>query len=210
MGPRLALLLLLLFAGRVGAQLSCASEEELVANLRWVREACEREGEAFPEGDADTLVPSVVTTAGCAEVVHRVAEGCNRLLSRSEWFASRLSAVTAALESASVAGLFGEVDVLLGASGPQEGTFMIADPDVAVISECGVVLEDGFEQFPQIATGMSNVAIDVGVSCGHIRLAFDELTLERTYGGANDNLRLFADAEQTDELGCGILITRIH
>ena len=35
MGPRLALVLLL-FAGRVGAQLSCASEEELVANLRWV------------------------------------------------------------------------------------------------------------------------------------------------------------------------------
>eukprot|EP01043_Picozoa_sp_COSAG02_P042294 COSAG02_NODE_3584_length_6524_cov_7.274934_7_plen_46_part_01 len=46
MAPRLALLLLLPFAGRVGAQLSCASEEELVANLRWVREVCEDEGEA--------------------------------------------------------------------------------------------------------------------------------------------------------------------
>jgi hypothetical protein len=41
---------------RVRAQLSCASEEELAANLRWVCEACEQEGEAFPEGDEDTLV----------------------------------------------------------------------------------------------------------------------------------------------------------
>ena len=82
---------MLLFAGRVGAQLSCASEEELVANLRWVREACEQEGEAFPEGDEDTLVPSAVTTAGCAEVVQRVAGGCDGLLSRSQWFASPFS-----------------------------------------------------------------------------------------------------------------------
>ena len=72
MAPRLALLLLL-FAGRASAQLSCAREEELVANLRWLREACQQEGEAFPEGDEDTLVPSAVTTAGCARVVHRVA-----------------------------------------------------------------------------------------------------------------------------------------
>eukprot|EP01043_Picozoa_sp_COSAG02_P039784 COSAG02_NODE_3166_length_7245_cov_4.559054_7_plen_175_part_00 len=60
MAPRLVLLLLL--AGRASAQLSCAREEELVANLRWVREACEQEGEAFPERDEDTLVPSAVTT----------------------------------------------------------------------------------------------------------------------------------------------------
>ncbi len=56
----------------MGAQLSCASEEELAASLRWVREACEQEGEAFPEGDGDTLVlvPSDVTTAGCRVRVH--------------------------------------------------------------------------------------------------------------------------------------------
>ena len=44
---------------------------------------------------------------------------------------------------------------------PEEDRLLIADPDVAVISECGAVLEDGFGQFPQIATGMTNVAIDV-------------------------------------------------
>ena len=49
------LALLLLFAGGASAQLSCAREEELVANLRWVRKACEQEGEALPEGDEDTL-----------------------------------------------------------------------------------------------------------------------------------------------------------
>jgi hypothetical protein len=53
-------------AGRASAQLSCAREEELVADLRWLREACGQEGEAFPEGDEDTLVPSVVTAPECA------------------------------------------------------------------------------------------------------------------------------------------------
>ena len=197
LAPPLLLLLLLLFAGRVGAQLSCASEEELVAHLRWVREACEHEGEAFPDGDADTLVPSAVTTAGCAEVVHRVAEGCDGLLSRSEWFASRLSAVTAAVESASAAGLLGEADVLLGARGAQEGTVMIADPHVTVIGSCDVALEDGFEQFPQPLAGQSSVTIDVGASCGQIRLAFDDLTLDPK---ANDNLRLYSDATMEHEL----------
>ena len=37
------LALLLLFAGRANAQLSCTREEELVTNLRWLREACEQE-----------------------------------------------------------------------------------------------------------------------------------------------------------------------
>eukprot|EP01043_Picozoa_sp_COSAG02_P080874 COSAG02_NODE_19449_length_875_cov_1.351662_1_plen_243_part_10 len=194
MAPRLALLLLLPFACRVGAQLSCASEEELVANLRWVRVACEQQGEAF--ADADTLVPSAVTTAGCAEVVHRVAESCDGLLSRSEWFVSRQSAVTAAVESASAAGLLGE-PALLGASGTQEGVVQIADPTVNVIHGCGVVLEDGFERFPQVSTGMLRVTIDVGAACGHIRLAFDELALDVA---SNDNLHLFADAEETVEL----------
>ena len=39
MPPRLALLLLLV--GRTSAQLGCATQEDLLANLRWVREACE-------------------------------------------------------------------------------------------------------------------------------------------------------------------------
>ena len=165
-----ALLLLLLFAGRASAQLSCAREEELVANLRWLREACEQEGEAFPEGDEDTLVPSAVTTAGCAEAVHRVAESCDGLLSRSPWFESRLSALTVAVESATAAGLLGE-------GGVRQGAVLLADPatdpSVTVVHDCGVVLEDGFEQFSQTQFWESRVGIDVGASCGRIRLAFD-------------------------------------
>ena len=180
-----ALLLLLLFAGRASAQLSCAREEDLVANLRWLRAACEQEGEAFPEGDEDTLVPSAVTMAGCAKAVQRVAGGCDGLLSRSQWFASRLSAVTAALESASAAGFLGEAD------------FLLADPDDTVIRSCGVVLGDGFEQFEQIPTGMARIAIDVGASCGQLSLAFEVLTLDAE---ANDNLRLYSDAAMQHEL----------
>ena len=59
MAPRLALLLL--FAGRTSAQLSCATQQNLLDNLSWVREACEEQGEAF--ADADTLVPSSVRNA---------------------------------------------------------------------------------------------------------------------------------------------------
>jgi hypothetical protein len=132
LAPRLVLVLLFLsFTGRASALLSCASEEELVSNLRWVREACEQEGEAFLAGDEDTLVPSAVTTAGCAEAVHRVAESCDGLLSRSEWFESRLSALTGAVESAAVAGLLEEPDVLRGRGA--QGTFMIVDPDVTAV-----------------------------------------------------------------------------
>ena len=36
-----ALLLLLLLAGRTSAQLGCTTQEDLLANFRWVREACE-------------------------------------------------------------------------------------------------------------------------------------------------------------------------
>jgi hypothetical protein len=141
--PRLVLVLLFLsFTGRASALLSCASEEELVSNLRWVREACEQEGEAFLAGDEDTLVPSAVTTAGCAEAVHRVAESCDGLLSRSEWFESRLSALTGAVESAAVAGLLEEPDVLRGRGA--QGTFMIVDPDVTADRRpCGIVSNHG-------------------------------------------------------------------
>ena len=60
MPPRLALLLLLV--GRTSAQLGCATQEDLLANLRWVREACEEGGEAF--ADADTLVQGNRVNAG--------------------------------------------------------------------------------------------------------------------------------------------------
>ena len=56
MAPRLVLLLLL--AGRTSAQLGCTTQEDLLANFRWVREACEQGGEAF--ADLETLVPSAV------------------------------------------------------------------------------------------------------------------------------------------------------
>ena len=186
MPPRLAFLLLL--AGHTSAQLSCTTQEDLLANLRWVRVACEQEGEAF--ADADTLVPSAVTTAGCAEAVHRVAESCDALLSRSMWFESRRSALMVAVDSALAAGLLPAV--------AQRGVVVIADPDVTIIQECGTVLVDGLEQFSQIYAGpWIDIAIDVGVSCGHIRLALDELTLDAE---ANDNLHLYADVEQTVEL----------
>eukprot|EP01043_Picozoa_sp_COSAG02_P028361 COSAG02_NODE_1715_length_11211_cov_8.483801_8_plen_692_part_00 len=190
MAPRLALLLL--FAGRANAQLSCAREEELVTNLRWLREACEQEGEAFPEGDEDTLVPSAVTAPACAEAVHRVTESCGGLLSRSPWFESRQSALAAALESASAAGLLGE-GVMLG--GSAQRAVMIADPDVTAIHGCGAVLEDGFEQFSQVPTGQGRVAINVGASRGNLRLVFDELTLDAKF---NDNLRVYG--AQNEEL----------
>jgi hypothetical protein len=193
MPPRLALLLLL--AGHTSAQLSCVTQEDLLANMRWVRVACEEEGEAF--ADADTLVPSTVTTAGCAEVVHRVVESCDGLLSRSLWFKPRRSALMTAVESASAAGLLGQADALLGNSGAQEAAVFIADPDAPVIRHCPAVLEDGFEQIPHPPTGQSRVEIDVRASCGQLRLAFDDLTLDSK---ANDNLRLYADAELTDEL----------
>ena len=146
MAPRLVLLLLL--AGRTSAQLGCTTQEDLLANFRLVREACEQGGEAF--ADLETLVPSAVTTAGCAEAVHRVAESCDGLLSRSPWFESRLSALTAAVESATEAGLLGE-------GGVRQGAVLLADPatdpSVTVIHDCGVVLEDGFEQFRRHSFG---------------------------------------------------------
>lgn len=74
---------------------------------------------------------------------------------------------------------------------------MIADPHVTVIGSCDVALEDGFEQFPQPLAGQSSVTIDVGASCGQIRLAFDDLTLDPK---ANDNLRLYSDATMEHEL----------
>ena len=77
-----ALLLLHLNARAVEAQespaLGCDSEDELLAHLRWLHDACSQAGESFAEADA--LVPSAVTTRGCAEVVRRVAHECDGLL----------------------------------------------------------------------------------------------------------------------------------
>ena len=184
MGPRLAWMLLLV--GHANAQLGCNTQEDLLANLRWVRDVCEQEGEAF--ADEDTLVPSAVTTAECAQAVHRVAESCDMLLSRSLWFESRMSALTAATASASAAGFPpGHVD--------RQGTVLLADPSVTSIHTCGAVLEDGFEWNPSPINYISSVTIDVGVSRGHIRLDFEELTLDRE---GNDNLRLSRDERGDD------------
>lgn len=51
MPQRLALPLLL--AGRTGAQPGCASQEDLLAHLRWVREACDEEGEALADAEIE-------------------------------------------------------------------------------------------------------------------------------------------------------------
>eukprot|EP01043_Picozoa_sp_COSAG02_P075931 COSAG02_NODE_15882_length_1133_cov_1.499033_1_plen_210_part_00 len=155
------LALLLLFAVRASAQLSCAREEDLVANLRWVRKACEQEGEAFPEGDEDTLVPSTVTAVGCAEAVYRVTQSCGELLSRSPWFESRQSALAAAVESASAAGLLGE-GVLLGSNAQRASVPRLAKPETGpptndtttCSSGCKIVPAQGPECIPALGASL--------------------------------------------------------
>ena len=90
----------------------CDSEDELLDSLLWVREACEQAGEIF--ADRATLVPMEVTTVECADVVHRVSESCDRLLSRSEWFKTRRAALGAAVDSAISAGFPAEPGVVRG------------------------------------------------------------------------------------------------
>eukprot|EP01046_Picozoa_sp_COSAG06_P071041 COSAG06_NODE_20141_length_806_cov_3.734088_1_plen_198_part_01 len=163
----------------------CDSEGELLGNLRWLRDACAQAGEQFD--DDDTLVPGTVTTRGCAAVVRRVASDCGGLLARSPWFKSR----RAALDAAAAAAL-----ALTGGDGV--GTALhLADPSLQFVYSCGAVLDDGFEQFPFIGIGQSRVAIDVGPSRGTLRLDFETLTLDAK---ANDNLRLYADADENEEL----------
>ncbi len=60
------------------------------------------------------------------------------------------------------------------------------------------MLEDGFEQFPQVQNGQSRVAVDVGPSHGHVRLDFEELTLDDKVD--NDNVRMYSDAAMDHEL----------
>ena len=101
----LAALLLFLLAGPSAAQtdaaVSCDSEAELLGSLTWVRDACSQAGAGEQFDDDDTLVPTAVTTAGCAAVVRRVASDCGGLLARSPWFASRRAALGAAAAAAS-------------------------------------------------------------------------------------------------------------
>eukprot|EP01046_Picozoa_sp_COSAG06_P002642 COSAG06_NODE_95_length_24425_cov_882.571035_19_plen_471_part_00 len=163
----------------------CDSEDELLGNLRWLRDACAQAGEQFD--DDDTLVPGAVTTRGCAAVVRRVASDCGGLLARSPWFASRRAALDVAAAAASA---------LTGGDGV--GTALhVADPSLRFVYSCGAVLDDGFAQFPSIGIGQSRVAIDVGPSRGTLRLDFETLTLDAK---KNDNLRLYADADENEEL----------
>eukprot|EP01043_Picozoa_sp_COSAG02_P041697 COSAG02_NODE_3479_length_6673_cov_3.496197_1_plen_657_part_00 len=164
--------------------LGCDSEDELLANLRFVYTACSQAGESFAE--VDTLVPSTITTRGCAETVRRVARDCQGLLLRSPaWFAGRKRALDAAVASA--AAIPNNVDEM----------FHIADPNINTIHTCGAVLDDGLTLFPSSAAGQSAVAIDVGPSRGSLRLDFEVLTLDSQ---ANDNLRLYSDEDRYDEL----------
>jgi hypothetical protein len=162
----------------------CDSEDELLGNLRWLRDACAQAGEQFD--DDDTPVPGAVTTAGCAGVVRRVASDCGGLLARSPWFASRRAALDAAAAAASA----------LTGDGGVGTTLHLADPSLRFVYSCGAVLDDGFAQFPSIGSGQSRVAIDVGPSHGTLRLDFETLTLDAK---ANDNLRLYADADENED-----------
>jgi hypothetical protein len=190
-----ALLLLHLNARAVEAQespaLGCDSEDELLAHLRWLHDACSQAGESFAEADA--LVPSAVTTRGCAEVVRRVAHECDGLLLRSPvWFAGRKAALDAAVASA--AAIPDGVDDVYHISDPSLDYLHL--PTHRTIHTCGAVLDDGFARFP--TADQSRVAIDVGPSRGGLRLSFEDLTLDAK--GANDNLRLYSDEEENDEL----------
>ena len=168
---------------------SCDSEGELLANLQWVRDVCSQAGEpSFAEAEVDALVPSAVTTQGCAAAVRRIAAVCEGILARSPlWFATRKAALEAAVASAAVL----PVD--------SDQAYHISDPNLGDIHTCGAALDDGFDIGPITPVGKSQwrVAIDVGPSRGNLRLSFEDLTLDKA---ANDNLRIYSDADQTDEL----------
>ena len=180
-----ALLLHAAAAQEAPVAVSCDSEGELLANLRWVRDACP--GEPSVAGaEVDALVPSVVTTHGCAAAVRRVAAVCEGLLARSPlWFASRKAALEVAVASASAL--------------PDDSAeaYHISDPNLSDIHTCGAVLDDGFRPDVPMGNGQWRVAIDVGPSRGNLVLDFEDLTLDEN---ANDNLRLYSDQDGNDEL----------
>ena len=116
-------LLAVLFIGTSSAQLwswpdihsspiGCDDEVALHSSLKWVRATCEEAGEVFL--DPRVLVPTAVTTAECADAVHRVQQRCGDLLSRSEWFESRRTALAAAAYFATAAGFPPEPMVVRG------------------------------------------------------------------------------------------------
>ena len=163
----------------------CDSEEELLANLQWAHSACSQAGESFEEAEA--LLPSSVTSRGCAEVVRRVAHDCDALLLHSPvWFAGQKALLDAAVASSAA---IPDLDT--------DHVYHISDPALRTIHTCGAVLTDGFEQHLTPAAGQSRIAIDVGPSRGRLSLDFELLTLDEK---ANDNLRLYSDEAQNNEL----------
>ena len=178
----------LLLAGRPGVEAQgpagCDSEGELLANLEWLKRSCPHETFA----DGFTLVPQAITTAECAEVARRVASECGWLLGSSDWFGSRKAALDAAVVSAAA----------LPDDEHSPAVYALADPSVTTVHTCGAILTDGFKDFAAPTTGQSRVTIDVGPSNGNVRLALgDGTTLDAK---ANDNLRVYADAEQRQEV----------
>ena len=177
-----------LVAGRPGveaqAPAGCDSEGELLSNLEWLKRSCP--DETFADGA--TLVPRAITTAGCADVVRRVASECGWLLGSSDWFESRKAAVDAAVVSAAA----------LPDDAHSPAVYALADPSVTTVHTCGATLTDGFKDFAAPTTGQSRVTIDVGPSNGNVRLTLsDGTTLDAK---ANDNFRVYADAEQRQEV----------
>ena len=179
----LSLAVALMLMGRsADAQAGCDSEEELLANLRFLRASCGHE--VF--GDRFTLVPPTILTQGCASAARRVSSECGTLLSESPWFESRKEALDAALQSA--------------ASLPDDAgaVYPIADPSTAVVHTCGATITDGFENVPTPALGQSRLTIDVGPSRGNVRLTLDDSTT--LDAKANDNFHVYADVEQQEEV----------
>jgi hypothetical protein len=88
--PAVALLLLLctllawVGAGQT-AQLSCDTQQELIANLEFVRTVCGQAHENFAEDDPHNPLPLTCTHPTCARVVRRVAGDCSEIL-RQGWF----------------------------------------------------------------------------------------------------------------------------
>jgi hypothetical protein len=162
---------------------SCDSEDELLESLRYLRTICSQEGVEFPDGR--TPVPAAIETPGCARAARRVSSECGGLLGSSSWFASRKQALDIAVDSAA------------NVPDAPPRTHHLADPGMTAIHSCGAVLDDGFELFPSIGSGQSRVAIDVGPSRGSLRIDFDELTLDAKN---NDNLRVYTDADENEEL----------
>ena len=175
--------LLLLLRSADAQTAGCDSEAELLSSLLWLRANCPDE----TYGDRHTLVPESITAAGCADAARRVAGECGQLLSSSPWFDSRKAALDRALATAACMPEFFA-----------PAAYAIADPATTVIHTCGATVVDGFGgDFPS-PIGMSHLLIDVGPQRGKVRLQFDDSTT--LDAKANDNIRVYADTEQLDEV----------